>query len=136
MTNFEERGNAIIARIWADVQRADREHETEMAAKNPKAYKNSQVMQPGARLNYTYFESKTAVRGQVTRWCYAKSPNVAGYYLSWIEVWKKNSGQRFNFHGHENKKTAIEDCRARYNDTARPVAERRFTIPKMKARKS
>ena len=129
---LQDEGNKIITRIWADVQRMDRELEAERAKKNPKAYRNSLVMPAGASLNWRYFESKTAKRGQITRWCYAKEVNVAGYYLSWIEVWKGRNGERFNFHGHEQKKTAIEDCRARFMDSKKPKAERRFTIPSIK----
>jgi hypothetical protein len=86
-------------------------------------------MERGKPLRWHYFESTTARKGQITRWCYSKHKNVAGYYLSWIEIWKGKNGERFNFHGWDTKADAIDDCRRRYDDSKHQSGERKYTVP-------
>lgn len=124
--------NKMLNRIWSDIQRASERRVADEARADPKKHRDCKIIADGKSKAFTYFESKTARRGQITRWCYAKNPNVAGYYLSWIEVWKGSDGARCTWHGWETKKAAIEDCRARYRDSKKPSADRRYTVPSFK----
>lgn len=96
---------------------------------DPKGNKDTVVFDAG-KMRYTYYERK--VRGETVRWCYTRYPNAAGYYLSFIEVVRKMNGARTKFIGHKTKRLAIEDCRLRWHDSAKPKAEQRFTIPTYK----
>lgn len=101
----------------------------EKVKSDPKANKDTVVFDAG-KMKYTYYERK--IRGETVRWCYTRYPNAAGYYLSFIEVVCKLNGARTKFIGHKTKRLAIEDCRLRWHDAAKPKTEWRFTIPTYK----
>lgn len=101
----------------------------ERAKADPKANKDTVVFTSG-KMQYTYYERKFGKR--VVRWCYTKHTNAAGYYLSFIEVVEGKVGARTKFIGHATKKLAMEDCRLRYYDAAKPKAEQRYKVPTYK----
>jgi hypothetical protein len=136
-----EKVNELFGKMWNDFQRFEREREEEAAKKDPKAYRNSQVMERGKSTNYTYFTAPGGRKGEEVRFCYTKHKNVAGYYLSFTQIlgpWRGRGRKKSrtivqrNFHGWETKQAAIEDCEFRSKDARKPPEQRTFIVPTLK----
>jgi len=132
LTEVRAQLNEMLSSTWADIQRMNNDNIRRASERYPKAYRNCKVMELGKDTAFRYYESKTARRGQLTRWCYSKHRNAAGFYLSWIEVWKGSNGARTAFIGWDTKVAAIDNCRERLKDSRKPKVEQRYTIPSYK----
>lgn len=119
----------LMNSMWADIQRSTNERIERDAAKDPEAFRNTKVMK---NTRYTYFQVPGLPKGKSISFCYSKHRNVAGFFLSWAEVWNGKTGYRENFKGWEVKKDAIEYCRMRLADGKKPKPERKFILPDFK----
>lgn len=122
----------IIAELWADVEKKRQLDEAERAKADPKAFKDSRVF-IGCKSKPRYYELRdTPHKGHTVRFGWTLNKNCAGYYLSYIEVLEGGRGARTKYCGYKQKKTCIEEARARYFDAKKPKAERKYTIPTVK----
>lgn len=117
----------IIREIMADVERNNREAIRAAAKANPVAYKDCKVFE--GKPNYRYYERRDVHKDHIVRFCWTLNKNVAGYYLSFIEVLHGDAGARTKYIGYSNKRDAIADCRARYYDCEKAKADRKYTVP-------
>jgi hypothetical protein len=120
----------MFAKLFGDFRRDENERIERLAKANPKAYKDCLVID--GNQNSVYWEVKNPPRkGLRIRFCRAVHKNVAGYYLSWTEVWdmKKGLGRRTNFHGWPTKREAQEYCIERLHDADKPREMRKFILP-------
>ena len=119
----------LMRSMWADIERTDRERITKEAEKDPEKYRNTNIIRD---TNFRYYSVPGLPKGKRIGYCYSHHRNVAGFYLSWTEVWKGSNGYRENFKGWESKRDAIEYCRMRVRDAKKPKAERKFKFPDFK----
>lgn len=117
--------NDLMRAIWNDVQSGENKRISQAAKASPREYKDSNVMAGSTR--YLYYQIAQGKR--TVRFCWSLHKNVAGYYLSFIEIIEGRVGGRAAFIGWKTKKEAIANCRARYFDSKKPKAEQRYTIP-------
>jgi hypothetical protein len=120
--------------IFLDMEKARLERIEDEAKKNPKMHRDTMVIERGQPAHSNYFAMKGLPKGKQIRFCWSKHRNVAGYYLTWTEVWNRKEGKRVSPHGWETKHDAIEYARTRVLDAAKPKAERKFTLPNFKIR--
>lgn len=82
----------------------------------------------GKTIQYHYWSVPGLAKGKSIAFCYSKHRNIAGFYLSWTEVWNRREGYRTNFHGWDTKHEAMEYCQERLADAEKPKAERKFVL--------
>jgi hypothetical protein len=75
---------AILARIWNDVQRNLNSAEAERVRADPVGHKLTRLMEKP--LSYRYWQQRGTRKGRKVRWCWSCHRNVAGYFLGWREV--------------------------------------------------
>jgi hypothetical protein len=135
--------NEMFGKIFADIQKVEREREEAEAKKNPEAYRNSQVMERGKSVRFHYYQLPRghARKGETVMFCYTQHRNVAGYYLSFTRIEGPMRGRgrnrsativQRNFHGWKTKANAIADCKYRFDDARKPAELRTFVVPTMK----
>lgn len=123
----------LMSSMMNDIEQISRERIEQEAKANPKAYRDCNQMERGKGTNFRYYVApKDARPGTRVCFCYTKHRNVAGFYLSFTEVWKGRNGSRSNWHGWETKQAAIDYCKERLRDASKPKAERRYAIPKVR----
>lgn len=119
----------LMASMWGNIQRMDRERIEAEAKKDPKAYRDTNVM---TNTRFRYWSVPDLPKGKRIAFCYSTHPNVAGYFLTWTEVWDGPNGYRTLFHGWAKKRDAREYCQMRYTDAKKPKPERKFILPPYK----
>lgn len=122
----------LMSSMMADIQRLSHENAEREAKTNPEKYRDSTVMERGADTRHRYWDVPDLPKGKSIRFCYTKHRNVAGFYLTWTEIWSGREGYRTNFHGWETKHDAMEYCRGRLADAKKPKAERKYVLPPFK----
>ena len=122
-------GTALIAKIWNEIRQVEFDREERAAKENPKLYRDSTVMERGKGTQFHFWSVKGLPKGKGIAFCYSQHRNVAGFYLTWTEVWSGKSGYRTNIHGHDTKRDARDYCLARLADSKKPNAERKFVLP-------
>lgn len=68
--------------MFAEFQQVSREREEREAKADPEKHRLSRVF--SGPMRWRYYRAKDG-RGTEVRYCYATTPNVAGYYLVWRE---------------------------------------------------
>ena len=98
----------FLAALSSRMTRALNNQEAELAAREPKIYRNSQLMDGGT--GYTYYVDER--RRTHTRWCVSTKKNVAGYYLIWRErINKKGHGTRDKWDSSKDKRELLATAR-------------------------
>lgn len=130
--------NELLGKVWSDLQQASMREIEAKAKANPRAYRDTTVMEGTKGTNYRFYRAAAGVgrKCQAVRFCYSVHRNAAGYYLSWIEIETKKVVKRFNIRGSQTKREAIDGCLERLRDSRKPKAERRFTIPSVTAQEA
>lgn len=103
----------ILSDLWNDIERNLQKGELAEIAKNPHAHRDTRLM--GDRgLRWRYWRAKNS-KGQRVDFCYATTPNAAGYFLAWDEVTNtsKKTVERQNIRSYEKRKDAKESARNR-----------------------
>lgn len=118
--NDRNRLDAIGQRILARGLQSLQEAELERIRSDPKKHRDTTLM--GERgLRYRYYRpfrksNKREHQGKEVRYCYATTPNAAGYYLTWTELVIRSSNgamksaRRVYIRGHERRKDAKESA--------------------------
>jgi hypothetical protein len=99
------------------------------ARENPEKHRTTPQWPQGVSKNWSYWQMKGQPANRRVRFCCSHHKNVAGFYLTWIELWTGKSGQRTMWRGWEKKGEAREYCEMRVRDANKPKAERKFTLP-------
>lgn len=130
--------NQMLADLWAEVQQADMARIEKAAKADPEKHRNSSVIERGKPPQYRYYQVKRTAAdqraGRSLRFCYSKHRNVAGFYLTWAEVWVGDGGRREGYRGHDTKADAMEYAHARAQDAEKPAGERKWLRPNWEAR--
>ena len=121
MTTFEERGNALLREVWADIQRANQRRELEAIKANPDKHRLTRIMTAGRNTGYVYWSAGQRMIGKTRKekesYCVAKHKNAAGVFLMWRQVdrykkargkWGWHEAQRYDFQWFPTKKEARE----------------------------
>jgi hypothetical protein len=104
---------ALLGRVWAEIQAEQRSYEAERAREDPVAYKLTTVFPTGSSLNYRFWSVK--VRGRSVRYAYCTERNAAGYFLCWREtINKKGGGKRDLWRASKRRKMVREWSLQRY----------------------
>ena len=86
--SLEQGANALLAKVWADLERDRRDREFEAAKADPIKHAMSRVMD--GHNGYTFWPVSLSPRSKRVRErvtiCSATNPNAAGNYLIWREV--------------------------------------------------
>jgi len=98
----------FLRALFEDFERERQAVELAAIAKDPKAHRDTKLFGPRG-LRYTYFQVKTGKTSAV-RFCYATTPNAAGYWLTWKETVTKKTGVRENVRGHARRRDARESA--------------------------
>src|SRR5215469_4571695 len=117
MTSLDKRGRDLLAQVWGDIQRRNRDIEFDAARRDPEKHRLTRVMSSGAHTGYTYWRGATRRlsknREERTRFCVATCRNAAGFFLLWRQVdrlklkrgrWVWFESERFDFKADETKK--------------------------------
>lgn len=128
----------LMASMWADIQRSTNDRIEREAKENPAQYRDCTLVERGKSTRFHFWSVPGLSKGKSIAFCYAQHRNVAGYYLTWTEVWSGRNGYRTNIHGWETKHDAMDYCRERLADAKKPKADRKFVLPpfKQKARRT
>lgn len=112
-----------VRRLIEDFAEMNNAREAKAAKADPVAHKLTRVFEGG--LHYRYFETRNA-RGQVVRFAWSTTRNVAGYFLTWREVWTKSgNGSRDQWSASKSRTAAKNRAIDRYNaHNARAAGER------------
>lgn len=109
MDTLTERGNELLRRVWADLQKASHLRELEAIKANPGKHRLTRIMAYGRTTNYRYWPAGETVRKsrkEKTSFCVAVSKNAAGVYLIWRQVdrykmvrarWRWYEAERYDF---------------------------------------
>lgn len=108
---LDARGNAILERVWRDLQNVT----AEAHAAHPDSHKKSMLFPDGLR--YRYWETKRPRRPTV-RWCYTSTKNAAGYHLCFRQTVTKKHIKNDEVSAFKRKKDAIESARLRHSQMA------------------
>lgn len=116
MTDISKVFNDLVSRspsmqlMAAEMEARRRQREAEAAQASPKEHKLSRVFPEGSNLNYHYVEAGHDGYGRRIRFCYSIHRNVAGYFLSWREVWSRaaSAGKRDKWSARRQRKAARE----------------------------
>ena len=112
--NIERRlmADPVIAGMFADFARMNREREEAAAKANPQAHKLSRVFRDS---RYRFYEAGQNGRNQVVRFCYSSHRNVAGYFLGWREIEGKTQTKRDQWTARKTRSAVADIARNRYN---------------------
>jgi hypothetical protein len=125
----EAAAQALLSKVWGDIQRTQMKIDAATARKNPKVHKAINLFDGG--MNWRYYEApKTFARGRRVRFCRSVSKNVAGYYLTWIEITNKTHAWRLGFKGWDTKAASSEYIAWQYRESQKPKGECRVVLPK------
>jgi hypothetical protein len=105
---------AIISKLWSDIQAEQNSYEAERARENPVKYKKTRVFPSGASMSYRFYREKNG-RGQEVRYCWSTERNAAGYFLCWREVRGKQAGKRDMWRASKQRQVMKRCCLDRWN---------------------
>lgn len=106
----------MLRNMWRDIQVSNDKRAVEAAKADPEKYKLSRLIADNKPANYVYFVDRSvkAVNGRLRRsvtWCFARNPNIAGYYLSWRQVETRRTIKRSQWRAHKHEYLAEKRCR-------------------------
>lgn len=105
--------SAEMSRLWNSIQRDENERIEAAAKADPRAHKLTRVTE---NTRYLYYSAGKNGKGQAVRFCYATHRNVAGYFLGWREVIRKDgTGKRDMWTARKGRKAVAELARKRAN---------------------
>ena len=112
--NIERRlmSDPVIAGMFADFTRMNREREEAAAKADPAKHKLSRVFEDA---RYRFYDAGRNGRGQAVRFCYSSHRNVAGYFLGWREVVGKKQTKRDKWTARKSRSAVADIARNRYN---------------------
>ena len=95
-----------IQRILMEMEITRRKAEKSAVAKDPEKHKLTTLMAKNA--NYRIWRGGRDSKGRQVDFCYSSWKNIAGYYLSWREVFDQANGEGFRdkWVGHKQRKAA------------------------------
>lgn len=109
MTDFPTSlsSNPVFLDMLRDFERANDDREEAAAKADPVKHKKTKLFRGGLR--YRYWPAGKDGRGREIRFAYTTTRNVAGYFLGFREVVKKDgSGFRDDWFAHKRKQTIID----------------------------
>lgn len=92
---------AEIQNIFASVQRDHDKRMAEAIKADPVKHQTTRLYAAHVSTSYMYFGDRTG-----PKFCYAKHPNLAGYFLTWREEKVPNGWQRVEFQAWKMRKDA------------------------------
>jgi hypothetical protein len=66
---------AMLSKLWSDIQAEQNSYEAERAKENPVKYKKTRVFPADARMSYRFYREKNG-RGQEVRYCWSTERNA------------------------------------------------------------
>jgi len=111
MNKIEQRllGDPAIRSMLLDLERITQRRQLAEIQSDPAAHRDTTLM--GAKgLHWRYWTVKTGKTARVN-FCYATTPNAAGFYLTWQEtINSKGNGKRQYIRGHKLRRDAKESA--------------------------
>lgn len=80
----------LMAEMWADFERGEREREEQRAKADPKAHRLSRVFAGRTGTSYNLLLAGRNGKNQSVWYCWSCHRNVAGYFLGWRQTRRQN----------------------------------------------